>query len=214
MSEHTKSPHVAMLMGGSKHKSSNPADILMRGHHASGGAAEMHNGGMTNSRGMTVTRAMGGPAPATQMMRRSNNAPTVPQKFKNGGNVRHRHADGGPTSLQGATSMDMPQQPQQPNAMNPQQAQQPAAALKRGGRARRRDHHFLGSLVRMLAPTAIQGLGKMFGFAEGGDVNTKTLKRSMGGEAEKRACGGELKRAMGGSGKIRKGMMSLKGGIL
>lgn len=80
---------------------------------------------------------------------------------------------------------------------------------RKGGRAhhKHREHHFLGALAGALAPMAIQGLGKLFGFAEGGDVSPKRLKNAY----RHAACGGELKRAMGGAAKVRKGMMTEDG---
>lgn len=58
---------------------------------------------------------------------------------------------------------------------------------KRGGRAHKhREHHFLGMLASTLAPMAIQGLGKLFGFKEGGNV-----QRAEGGKLKR---GGRAKR--------------------
>jgi len=196
--------YVSHLMQGCG-PSSDPAAILMRGHHAAGGEAK------------------------------ANGGPMMP-KYKRGGHVSHRrrHADGGPTDLAGTMSMQQPnpmgnvQQPnmgtanmRQPNPMppsgNPATAMKeggkafggrmarmgmeghgirkmPAEEHKRGGRASPRHHHFWGMLASALAPMAVQGLGKLFGMKEGGQVNTQPLKR-----------------AMGGSGKVRKGMMTEKG---
>ena len=177
--------YISHLMQGCG-PSADPAAILMRGHHASGGEAK------------------------------ANGGPMMP-KYKRGGHVSHRrrHADGGPTDLAGTMSM------QQPNPMvssgNPATAMKeggkafggrmarmgmeghgirkmPAEEHKRGGRASPRHHHFWGMLASALAPMAVQGLGKLFGMKEGGQVNTQPLKR-----------------AMGGSGKVRKGMMTEKG---
>jgi len=49
--------------------------------------------------------------------------------------------------------------------------------LKKGGRAHGREHHFWGTLAGALAPMAVEGLGKLFGLAEGG----QPPRRSRGG---------------------------------
>ena len=195
------STHANHLMHGAGHRNeSDPAAILMRGHHASGGEA----------------KACGGP---------------LMPKYKKGGHVSHRrrHADGGPTDLAGAMSMQQPKPSLMPPSGNPATAlkeggkamggrmarmgmdghgirKMPGAdALKHGGRPRhhKREHHFLGMLASALAPMAIQGLGKLFGFKEGGDIQG----HEEGGKVNVKA----LKRAAGGAGKVRKGMMTQDG---
>lgn len=55
---------------------------------------------------------------------------------------------------------------------------------KRGG-SPKREHHFLGMLASTLAPMAIEGLGKLFGFKEGGDVSTKSMIKRLHSPMEK-----------------------------
>lgn len=99
-------------------------------------------------------------------------------QYKRGGRTR-RYA-GGPLGL--------------PQDMNPPMRQQ-ATPLRRGGRARHREHHFLGALVGMLpqiAGAVLPGLlGNLFGGgnkATGGEVKNQLRQ---GGRA-RRAAGGPL----------------------
>jgi hypothetical protein len=116
-------------------------------------------------------------------------------QFKKGGRVRH--AEGGPTDLDNTMHM-------QPNNG------QPATAMKKGGRSRKcgggREHHFWGALAgqalpyiaQAAAPYVVEGGKKLYNWATG---------KAHGGSAK------PLKRAMGGAGKVRKGMMTETGKI-
>lgn len=221
MSKH-KSEHVNKLMGShGKTKSCSPADILMRGHHAMGGAANaMGNavgnvaGGVGNAyrgvrgavmgdnkphfkTGGRVKRFEGGSTPQQPLMG-ADPATYSPNPLKRGG--RACHALGGIATagnfVRGARNAVM-------GDNKPQ--------FRKGGRTRRaeggatddREHHFLGALAGAVLPAlagwAIPKIGNAVsglfgGKATGGEVNTQPLKRAMGGAA-----------------KVRKGMMTEKG---
>jgi len=89
---------------------------------------------------------------------------------------------GGPLGMgmrNAAKAVQMAAQPgQQPQQQKQQMYKEGGQLpLKKGGRAHGREHHSWGMLASALAPMAVQGLGKLFGLAEGG----QPPRRSRGG---------------------------------
>lgn len=122
-------------------------------------------------------------------------------RYARGGHVHHRkhRDDGGPTNLNDTMAMQSTASGEKPLT----------GSLKHGGRAHghhKREHHFWGALAGTVLPMLAQHV--LPKIAEWGK------NKFFGGEGK--AAGGKaapLHRAMGGAGKVRKGMMTETGHI-
>lgn len=221
----------------SKHKS--PADILMYGHKASGGSTAAYGGSMPSNEPHFKKGGSGRPKAFMRngrychaegdLVGTGSTGVNPVNGYKYPGNPENKNRGGRACHAEGDTveavpykkgrsvrskrrrhdfgdsvneDMDKESSSKRSNGAEMSEGEE-AEPKKRGGVARHREHHNFGDTIGKIASFALPLLSFL---KKGGPAHKRRRHHSDGEEVP-------LKRAMGGAGKVRKGMMRGDGSL-